>query len=53
MGRSRGWLGCLEFNSFKESRLIGAGLSSEHRILIAALMLPSSNLEDTAAAIIS
>src|SRR6218665_2866423 len=49
-GRSGGGEGCFKRSSASVSSFIGAGLSSEHRILDAALMLPSSSFAATAAA---
>src|SRR6218665_1726712 len=48
-GRSGGE-GCFKRSSSSVSSFIGAGLSSEHRILAAALMLPSSSFAAPAAA---
>ena len=42
--------GCLTCRQVKVASLSGAGLSSEHRILTAAVILPSSILAETAAA---
>src|ERR1043165_8273798 len=49
-GRSDGGSGCFDRSSSSVSRSTFAGLSLEHRILTAALMFPSSNLDATAAA---
>src|SRR6218665_3343597 len=48
IGRRR----CFDRNSSKVILSVGAGASPEHRIRVAALMLPSSILAETAAAIV-
>src|SRR6218665_2659445 len=49
-GRSDGGSGSFDRSSSSVSRSTFAGLSLEHRILTAALMFPSSNLDATALA---
>src|SRR6218665_2205286 len=49
-GRSDGGSGCFDRSSSSVSRSTFSGLSLEHRILTAALMFPSSNLDATAVA---
>jgi hypothetical protein len=51
-GRSPGGAGCFSLSSSSVVLLIGTGSSSEQRIRAAALILPSSNFADTAAAIV-
>src|SRR6218665_258799 len=45
LGRSDGGSGCFDRSSSSVSRSTFADLSLEHRILTAALMFPSSNLD--------